>query len=695
MTIRPLAFNQPPVELLRSLASSGGAVGAILTVFLVGALLLLAYGGGGRDLESLSLAQTVIFAAAGAASAIGSSRLNGTLRGLAGMAVAVALSLFWTVRPESTVRQLLLWLAYFGVCLVLTTSLRTRTAARRFVDAVIVIGGFVCLFGLFLFWGGGDTVGRLYSSFYAANPFAAFLLLMLPLTLSRLSCAARPREVFDFGFVAVLLATSLQLTSSRGAWFALIVVPPLMLLVLRPPSWAAVIRRLAIVTVLSVAAVALLTSAPLKVVGRTSQLLESGNRSVGDRVEYWLNALDIFKDHPLTGTGAGTFGYVHARYQRSIVVYAQDPHNLYLQTAAEMGLIGLAALGGLLAAIALLWRRVLRRFPAGEEHAIAAGIGFSLAAFFAHSALEMNFTFPANPAMAFALVGALGAYAAMPAPGVAVPAAGGAARLRYVLAAVMALAIVAVQVQQSAERGFQGGRRLFFSGRTDPAAVKFRSAMRWNPLNPRYPSALAEAIRISRPEDSEMPVLIRRSMAFDRSNPSYPLQLARTLLGRKDYATHAGEIDALLRQTLTLDPYHMPDAFQALADLHIRLGQPAAAENAYRAAMVRFSGHGVAQDEVLRALLWYRVIPLYFNWSGYLLEAGREVEAVAVLESLLREDPTIASAYVQLADIYIRSRSFARADEILQRGLMRVAWDETLWVRWRTLPGRRTLVYPQ
>jgi O-antigen ligase/tetratricopeptide (TPR) repeat protein len=670
-------------------------VPAALAVFAAGALLALAYGGGGRELVALSLAQTIIFSAAGVASVIGLSQVNGALRGLAGVVAAVSATLAWTVRPESTVRQMLLWLAYLGVCLVITSGLRTLTAARRFVDAVIVIGGVVCLFGLYLFWGADGTVGRLYSSFYAANTFAAFLLLMLPITLSRLCCATNPRQAFDFGFVAVLLGTTLQLTSSRGAWFALAAAVPLMFIVLRPPSRAAAVRRLAVVALLSVAAVAVLTNSPGKVVGRTSQLLESGNRSVSDRLGYWFNALDVFKDHPVTGTGAGSFGYVHARYQRSILVYAQDPHNLYLQTAAEMGLIGLAALGALLAAVALLWRRVLRRFPAGEEHAIVAGIGFSLAAFFAHSALEMNFTFPANPAMAFALVGVLGAYAAMPAPGVVVPAAGAPSRLRYVLAAVMALAIVAVQVQQSAERGFQGGRRLFFSGRTDAAAVKFQSAMRWNPLNPRYPSALAEAIRITRPEDPQVPVLIRRSMALDRSNPSYPLQLARALLGRKDYATHTGEIEALFRQALTLDPYHMPDAFQGLADLHTRLGQPAAVENAYREAMVRFSGHGVAQDEVLRALLWYRIIPLYFNWSGYLLEAGREAEAAAVLESLLREDPTIASAYVQLADMYIRSRSFGRADQILQRGLMHVAWDETLWVRWRTLPGRRTLVYPQ
>jgi O-antigen ligase/tetratricopeptide (TPR) repeat protein len=695
MTIRSLAFNRTAVGALRPRVSAGSAVGAVLAVLLAGALLMLAYGGGGRDLQSLSLGQTLIFAAAGLATVIGLPRANGPLRGLAGVVGAVAVTLLWTVRAESTVRQLLLWLAYLGVCLVLTGSLRTLIAARRFVDAVIVIGGLACLFGLYLFWGAGDHVGRLYSSFYAANTFAAFLLLMLPLTLSRLACAVTRREVFDFGFVGALLATSLQLTSSRGAWFALLAVVPLVFLVLRPPSWAAAVRRLIVAALISAAAVALLANVPWKVVGRTGQLLESGNRSISDRVEYWRNALEVFKDHPVTGTGAGTFGYVHARYQRSILVYAQDPHNIYLQTAAEMGVIGLAALGALLAAIALLWVRVLRRFPAGEEHAIASGIGLGLTAFFIHSALEMNFTFPANPAMAFALVGVLGAYAAMPAPGASAPTSGAPSRWRYGLAAAMALAIVVVQVQQSAEQRFQQGRRLFFAARVDAAAGRFAAAMRWNPLNPRYPSALAEAIRVTQPEDPRVPELIRRSMALDRSNPTYSLQLARVLLQRRDYARHAEEIEALLRHSLALDPYHLPDAFQLLADLNTRLGRPAAVEGTYREAMARFGGHGVAEDEVLRAMLWHRIIPLYFNWSGYLAEDGRKAEAVSVLESLLREDPTIASAYVQLADLHIQSREYAAADQILRQGLAQVPWDESLWVRWRTRPARRTSVYEQ
>jgi tetratricopeptide (TPR) repeat protein len=184
-------------------------------------------------------------------------------------------------------------------------------------------------------------------------------------------------------------------------------------------------------------------------------------------------------------------------------------------------------------------------------------------------------------------------------------------------------------------------------------------------------------------------------MALDRSNPSYPLQLARTLLEREDYARRAVEIEALLRHSLSLDPYHLPDAFQALADLNARLGRPAAVEAAYREALARFGGHGVAGDEVLRAMLWFRIVPLYVNWAAYLLEQERPAEAVSVLESLLREDPTIALAYALLADIHIRSRSFDRAGEILQRGLVRVPWDESLWVRWRTLPGRRTSVYEQ
>lgn len=54
-------------------------------------------------------------------------------------------------------------------------------------------------------------------------------------------------------------------------------------------------------------------------------------------------ALDQFEAHPIAGGGAGTYrGYwlVH----RPLPIYVANAHSLYLETLAEEGVVGLAAL---------------------------------------------------------------------------------------------------------------------------------------------------------------------------------------------------------------------------------------------------------------------------------------------------------------------------------------------------------------
>jgi O-antigen ligase len=81
----------------------------------------------------------------------------------------------------------------------------------------------------------------------------------------------------------------------------------------------------------------------------------------GQRYDLWRVALNQFADHPVAGVGAGNFGaeyYESRRNDRNL----DDPHGLPFQMAAELGIVGLAALlvflGGVIAAVASSWRRI-------------------------------------------------------------------------------------------------------------------------------------------------------------------------------------------------------------------------------------------------------------------------------------------------------------------------------------------------
>jgi O-antigen ligase len=136
--------------------------------------------------------------------------------------------------------------------------------------------------------------------------------------------AHRGRQAVLAGASGICVAT-LGLTSSRGAWLALL-VGLAVLVFLR----SRILRnRRTAAAVVALAGVAIVLVAP--------------RISFGDRPAYWRVAVDDSAAHPLFGSGAGSFDD-YWREHRRIPASVRDAHSLYLETAAELGVVGLALL---------------------------------------------------------------------------------------------------------------------------------------------------------------------------------------------------------------------------------------------------------------------------------------------------------------------------------------------------------------
>jgi tetratricopeptide (TPR) repeat protein len=87
------------------------------------------------------------------------------------------------------------------------------------------------------------------------------------------------------------------------------------------------------------------------------------------RFVLWQTALTIFQDHFLTGAGPGNFGRALLRLNQADLPRLQiaSAHNVYLNTAAELGLIGLLAGGYLLFRLGQAWWRRWRQLPAEQS----------------------------------------------------------------------------------------------------------------------------------------------------------------------------------------------------------------------------------------------------------------------------------------------------------------------------------------
>jgi len=67
--------------------------------------------------------------------------------------------------------------------------------------------------------------------------------------------------------------------------------------------------------------------------------------SIGLRLEYYRNSLNILRDHPLSGVGTGGFPKAYAdQVKGTDMLLTQNPHNEYLLIAVQTGLVGLALL---------------------------------------------------------------------------------------------------------------------------------------------------------------------------------------------------------------------------------------------------------------------------------------------------------------------------------------------------------------
>jgi hypothetical protein len=120
-----------------------------------------------------------------------------------------------------------------------------------------------------------------------------------------------------------------------------------------------------------------------------------------NRYSYWRVAVHAFAAAPVPGVGAGGWAVWWLR-RRPFDEGARDAHSLYLQTAAELGLVGLALLAAFLGGVAWAARDAVRVAPG-----LAAGPIAAFTTWVAHVSVDWDWQMPAVTLMAIILAGTL------------------------------------------------------------------------------------------------------------------------------------------------------------------------------------------------------------------------------------------------------------------------------------------------
>ena len=129
-----------------------------------------------------------------------------------------------------------------------------------------------------------------------------------------------------------------------------------------------------------------------------------------NRYRYWEVALETWADRPLRGIGSGGF-QVEWLKVRDRVDTSGDAHSLYLETGAELGIVGAALLLVFLGAVAAAVVRLYRL-----DRRAAAGPAAVLTAWAVHAGLDWDWEMPAVTLPALLLAAAAIAWSDVPSP---------------------------------------------------------------------------------------------------------------------------------------------------------------------------------------------------------------------------------------------------------------------------------------
>ncbi len=234
------------------------------------------------------------------------------------------------------------------------------------------------------------------------------------------------------------------------------------------------------------------------------------------RSELWQVAWDDYRDHPLLGSGPGTYEQYWNQH-RPLQHKVRDAHNLYLEVLAELGPVGLLLL--LLALGAPLVAGVLARGHPLAPLALAA-----YAAFLVHAAVDWDWEMTAVTIAALACAAALlGAADRRDAPPLLPPSVRGAA-----VVAGLALAVVAF-VGVIGASALSASEDALTKGRYDEAASQARKAARWWRWSPEPWRELGDA-QSAGGDDNAAQESYRKALAKDGRDWSlwYDLYLVST-----------------------------------------------------------------------------------------------------------------------------------------------------------------------
>lgn len=281
---------------------------------------------------------------------------------------------------------------FYGVLVTALNQSDDRLrGARQIATMLALAGAAIGVIGIVHYVTGtnlitAEEVKRIRGFYGSPNNLGLFLDRSLPLTLGL--ALGTGRIASGYLALAAVQGAALLLTFSFGAWLATAVA-----LILLAAFHG---RRALLLTLGSFALIAVLALPFASNVDRIRMRFNLAEGTSFLRIQVWLAALAMLRDHPIGGIGLDNFLYYYR--DRGYMLPAawrepnlSHPHNIILDFWLSLGLTGLITFGWLLTqwvrAIIQLWQRLV----SGEGRGLVMGLAAAMSASLAHGLVDNSY----------------------------------------------------------------------------------------------------------------------------------------------------------------------------------------------------------------------------------------------------------------------------------------------------------------